>query len=800
MKTISTRALFSLGAAAAALLPLAAPAFAQNPQAVDPQAAGPAPEPSAGVQAAEAETDAGDIVIVARRREERLIDVPIAVTALSSEDLARQQAVDLSGVQGTIPNVNLVQGRGSTSTANIFIRGIGQPDALQTFDPAVGVYVDGVYISRIQGALFNLFDVQRLEVLRGPQGTLYGKNTIGGAVNVISRKPDLNEFHALGSLTYGRFNQILANGYVTAPLVADKVALSIAGVYDKRDGIVTDPRTGRKFNDRDTLAGRAILRAKPTETLEFVLAGDYTRQRTALTLGEPTAPLLATRFIPASIVQLLPARPYGAYNYRASTGFGPGQGQKLDHWGVSLTANLELNDAFSLTSITAYRKLRPDFFIDIDATERELGDVFVGVRQRQFSQELQLKYENDRLNGVFGLYYLTERVRSHQEAYADDLFQLTAAVPITFTRLIDDDQKTDSYAAFGQLTYELTDRLSVTGGLRYTREKKRYDRFTTTVSTVLGGPTAGLNGLTFRFPDNLPAPFNADNDVTYEAWTPSATLSFKPTPDTLLYASASRGFKSGGFNGRVNSLTDVTQIVSGVPTIVPSFKPETVWTYETGAKGSFLNGLVTLSGDVFYSDYKNFQARVGADSTSATGSGALPVINAGKLRIWGVEFEATVKPVDNLTLRSTFGYLNAAYKEFNDTRRPPNLSCNPTGAKITCEPAFAPPITFSQSVDYVIPLGSEGGTLTLGGDARFVDKHFLSVDNRPNLVENGYWLANAYVQYDAPGGAWYLRGGIKNLTKSLYRTDAQEFSSVGNIQTVYYGDPRTWNVTAGFRF
>lgn len=734
-------------------------------------------------------TEDEEIIVSARRRDERLIDVPVAVSAYGQADLERLQAIDLAGIQGTAPNLNIVQGRGSASSANIFIRGIGQPDALQTFDPAVGVYVDGVYLSRIQGALLSLGDVERIEVLRGPQGTLYGKNTIGGAVSIISRKPDLGVFKGQASALYGSFNQILLNGYVSAPLVADKLALSVAAQWDKRDGLVTDPRTGRKYNDRDSLTGRAILRAQPSEALEIILSGDYTRQRNALSLGYATAPLIQTDFALGART-LVRANPYGAYDYQASTSFTGDEGQRLDHWGTSLTANLALSDALTLTSITAYRKLRPDFFIDIDASEAELGDVFVGVRQEQFSQELQLKWDTDRFSGVFGLYYLDETVRSHQEAYADSLFAFAGA-PLTFTRLIDDRQKTKSYAAFGQATYDFTEQLSLTAGLRYTHEERQYNRFTTTVSTL-----GLLNGIAFRFPDNLPAPLNTEDTASFGAWTPTVTLGFKPTPDTLLYASAARGFKAGGFNGRANSVADLTLVVGGVPTLVTRFEPEKVWTYEAGAKGSFMGGRVRLSANAFYSDYTDFQARVGGGVIGATG--VFPVINAGKLRIWGLEGEAAVRPTNNWNVRVSMGYLDAKYREFNDGRRAPSFSCNPTGNAITCEPAFAPPLTLTLGSDYTIPLGG-AGSLTFGGDGRFVDAHFQSVDNRQNLRESGYWVANAYVQFDASAG-WYLRGGVKNLTSTLYRTDGQEFSSVGNIQTVYFGDPQTWNATVGFRF
>ncbi|PXA86862.1 TonB-dependent receptor [Nostoc sp. 3335mG] len=770
-----------------------APALAQP--ASTPPASGTSEIITADLRSPDAPSG-NEIVVVARRRAEKLIDVPIAVSAYTADQLAKEQAIDLSGIQGTAPNVNLVQGRGSTSNANIFIRGIGQPDALQTFDPAVGVYVDGVYISRIQGALFNLFDVDHIEVLRGPQGTLYGKNTIGGAVNVISKKPDLDAFHASGNFTYGSYNQKLANAYVTIPLVTDKLALSLAGVYDRRDGTVEDPLTGRHYNDRNTQAGRAILRYKASDKVELTLEGDYTRQHTRPTLGYATAPLTNLDLLTGAQQVISPANPYGSYDFKASTSLQPGQDQTLHHYGATFTANIELNDAFTLTSISAYRKLKPNYWLDFDATQLQLADAYVGVRQRQISQEVQLKYDHGPLKGVAGLYYLNEHISSNQLSLDDDYITVLGT-PATFQRYITDFQTTKSYAAFGQLTYDFTDKLSATAGIRYTDERKHYVRST---YTVLGNPLLGgtITSAPFDFPGSLPAPYNELDHVDFHAWTPSFTLSYKPTRDTLLYASASRGFKSGGFNGRVNGLGDVTQVIDGQTVIVPYFKPETVWTYEAGAKGSFLGGRVSLSGDVFYSDYKDFQARVGGGTTGIAG-GSFPVINAGKLRIWGIETELAIKPTRAWSIRADVGYLNAKYLRFDDARRAPAFSCNPTGAHITCKPAFAPPLSASIGSDYAFDLNG-AGTITVGGDARFVDKQWLSVDNRPGLYENGYWLFNAYVRYDAPSGHWYVQGGVKNAANTVYKTDAQEFSSVGNIQTVYYGDPRTWTGTVGFRF
>ncbi|MGZ8360399.1 MAG: TonB-dependent receptor [Allosphingosinicella sp.] len=774
----------------------AAPLFAQDEVTLPP-----AGTPSAGTQDQV-------VYVTARRREERLSDVPVSITAFSQEAIQRLQAVDLSGVQGAVPNLNLVQGRGSSSSANIFIRGVGQPDALQTFDPAVGIYVDGVYFSRIQGALLNLFDVERLEVLRGPQGTLYGKNTIGGAINLISRRPDLNELRGEVAATYGSYDQVVANGYVSLPLAADVAALSVAAILDRRDGLVTDPVTGREYNDRDTIGGRALLRVRPSSELELLFSGDYTRVDTALTLGRNEAPICQLAIgLPAAAANLacVPPRgffgnrvlvpaPTGQYDFSGATSFTGDEGQELEHWGLSLNASWNLSDALTLVSITAYRELQPRFFIDIDATRTETGDVFVGVDQQQFSQELQLRWESDRFDGVFGLYYLDEDLASTQSAFADDVFSIAGILPVTFTRTVEDDQNTRSFAAFGQLVWQATDRLSVTGGLRYTRDRKRYFRTTSTFSNQAAFRSS------FTFPDSLignPLLVGIDlTDIdreTWDAWTPQVSISYKPDAESLLWISAARGFKSGGFNGRANSITDLLQTVDGQRVLAVTFDPETVWTYEAGYRSSWLNGLVDLSASVFYSDYRNFQARVG--DIDAAGFGTLPVINAGKLRLWGIEVEGHARPAAGLVLTGALGYLNAEYKEFDDIRA---NGCNVAG-EIVCEPAFAPPITARLAADYSFSVGA--GSVTFGGETRFVDSQFLSVDNRrPALFENGYALVNAYVQYDSPGRSWYLRGGVKNLTDEVYRTDAQEFSSVSNVQTAYYGDPRTWSVTAGLRF
>jgi len=709
-----------------------------------------------------------EIVVVARRRAENLQDVPIAVTAFSSDDLLDLQANELSGLQGAVPNLNVVQGRGSNSSANIFIRGIGQPDALQTFDPAVGIYVDGVYISRIQGALFSLFDVERIEVLRGPQGTLYGKNTIGGAINIISKTPD-NDLSARGEITYGRFNQLLLNGYVDGALVDDKWWGSIAASYESRDGIVTDPLTGLRYNDDNNVATRAILRGEPTENFRVSINFDYANQDNQPTLGRDESPLIQTDFALGPVV--LNTAPTGEFDFRTSTSLQPGQGQELEHWGLSMRAEYDASDAITLVSITAYRELTSNAFIDIDATQFEIGDVFVGVDQNQFSQEFQVQYDDGPLQAVAGLYYLKENITSDQAAFADDLFAV-AGFPVDFLRTIGDDSELDSYAIFGQASYAFTDALSLTVGMRYTYEEKTYFRTTTTQSLFFAAdPIFGpaFNG-TFAFNDS----------EDFDAFTPSVTLDYKLLDDVLLYASVSRGFKSGGFNGRANTPADVS-----------AFEPETVWTYEAGFKSTFADNRIRLNGAVFYNDYENFQARVGGATV-----GEFPVINAGALEIYGAEFELIAQPIDGWTLTGSLGILEANYQEFNDTRTP---GCSPD----TCEPAFAPTVNLRFASNYTFDLPGEAGSLSALAEVRHVSEHLLSVDNfLPNfpLVEDGYTLLNALITWQSENEHFYVRAGVKNITDEVYRVDGQEFSNVGNIQTAYFGDPRTYSITVGFNY
>jgi iron complex outermembrane receptor protein len=760
-----------LGTAAAAALattPAAAQSAAQT--TAEASAQQPPAEPATAApdnQGQDAAT--GEIVVTARRTEERLQRVPASISAFNERSLDRIQAQDTTGLQGAVPNLNIVQGRGSSNATNIYIRGIGQPDALQTFDPAVGVYVDDVYLSRIRGNQLDLLDVDRIEVLRGPQGTLYGKNTIGGAIKFVTRRPG-DTLRANGSFAVGSFHQLEVKGAISGPL-APGVSLGASVLRAQRDGFVEDSVDDREYNDKNTTAGRAALAITPQANIRIDLTADYARDNAALNVGRPVNNL--TTFSGTTLVVDNPVGS-GSYHWKGRTTPGLPNSTKLKHYGFSGTAAIDVTPEVTLKSITAYRNLKTDDFIDIDATQYSVGDVFVGVRQHQFSEELQATYTGDRLSGVVGLYYLRERVGSHQEAYADDLFGPLFGNP-TFLRTIDDDLVTRSYAAYANGTFAITPTVRLSAGIRYTKEKKNYDR---TTSIFLGGAFAGKYDY---FPDD-----------SWSDWSPMASIDWQVNPTTMLYGRVAKGFKSGGFNGRANT-----------PGESSAYDPETVWSYEAGFKTTLANQL-RLNGAVFDNEYKDFQARVsGLDVDPITGLPApvLSVLNAGKLRIRGAELETSWTPVRGLLLDSQIGYLDAEYKDFDDVRF--TACCG--GSRAFQTPAFAPHWTMRFGAQYAFDVGS-AGSITIGGQSRYKSRTALAVDNTfvigsgpasgtrteiEGLFQKGFWVHDARIVWEDPSKKFAVGLYGYNLANKAYKTDAQEFSSVGSIRTVYYGAPRT---------
>lgn len=718
-------------------------------------------------------TQLEEVTVSARRRDESLEKVPVAVSVFTGEDMKDLQANSIDGLQGAVPNMNIVQGRGSSSAANIFIRGIGQPDALQTFDPGVGMYVDDVYYSRIQGALISLFDVERVEVLRGPQGTLYGKNSTGGAVKVVTKNPT-DKTEASVEATVGNFGKYEGKFYLAGQLSGPWTA-SIAGAITKTDGYVEDPATHHEYNNEDTKAVRAKLRYHASDAFDAVLSLDYTNQNTALTLGQPVSALTRTDLVLGPVVLLKPT-PDKKYNFESRTSFSPDKGQKLTHEGAALALNWKLSEAWDLKSISAFRKLDSKSYIDIDASQFQLGDVLVDFHQKQASQELQLQYDNgSNLQAVYGLYYLRETVPSHQEAYANDLFALFGT-PITFVRTIDDDLTTSTYAGFAHVNWEFVPSWTLAAGVRYSSDHKDYDR---TTSTFWGQPFTAINET---------VAFNASK--RWNAWTPTVSLQKQLDPQTMAYVSASRGFKSGGFNGRANTTAE---------TKTAEYSPEYVWTYEAGFKWRSADNKLQANVAAFHSDYTDFQARVSEiqNPGAITPTFAFPVINAAKLKMDGIEFEGAAVLGQGTRLSAQIGLMNARYAKFVDHRLDPSDPLyNPNLHKHV---PFSPSKTIRLAATQSFNL-TDGGAITLGADWSYRSETWLSVDNYDALSQKPYSVTGAFGIYDSADGHWQLRAGVRNVGNKVYKTDGQEFSSVGNIRTAYYGMPRNYYGSVRYNF
>ncbi len=702
-----------------------------------------------------------EVIVTATRREEKIQEVPMSISAFTGAQLAELQADNLNSIQGAVPNLNLVKGRGSNSSVNIFIRGVGQPDALQTFDPAVGLYLDDVYMSRIQGGLFKLYDIERIEVLRGPQGTLYGKNTPGGAIRLITRTPG-QEFEAQAGVLVGNYDRFQAKAYMSGP-VSDSFALGFSVLYDQRDGFVTDPSDGREYNDEDTIVTRLKGNWDVNDDVNVVFSADYTKEDVALTLGRAEAALVALNYnatFTATTPVLLQPAPTGKWNFMTETDMGDLGGQITENYGGNVTVGWDINDRTSFKSITAYRELQTEAYIDIDASVWSLGNVYVALDQSQFSQEFQLLGDNGgNINWVTGLYYLHEKVPSEQIGWADDFLQYVG-FPITFMRTIADDLNTKSYAAFGQVDWQFAEQWSLGLGLRYTYEKKDYFRTTSTFTNILG---------------NADPAYQFDDSDHWSDWTPTITLDYAMNDSVRLYGRLANGFKSGGFNGRAN-----------LPADKSAFDPESVWTGEIGAKTIMASGKFQANYALFISKYEDFQARV------SVGEGldlSLPVLNAASLDLWGAEAEFVWVPVEAIQISSQIGYLHSKYGDGGFT-----------GADgVQDEPAFAPKLTARFAGMYSFFL-SGGSTINFNASASYRDSMWLSVENLDTLWESDYWVLDGFVSWVSQGGRWTVMAGIKNAGDTEYKVEGQEFRSVGNIQTAYYGDPKTYTLALDYRF
>jgi iron complex outermembrane receptor protein len=805
-------------AATLVLLPDAAFATQEQQPAAEPPAA---TEAAAAAQADDEIVETGEIVVTARRRNEALLDVPIAVTAYSGEQLEREGAIDITDVGDTTPNVTLEVSRGTNSTLTAFIRGIGQQDPVGGFEQGVGIYLDDVYLNRPQGAVLDIYDVDRIEVLRGPQGTLYGRNTIGGAIKYVTRHlPDRPEVRARGTVgNYGQLDGVLTVSYP----IADVLRIGASGARLTRGGFGKNFTTGKDNYNKDVIAGRISAEIGRDEGALLRLSADYTKDRSNERGGHR---LLAGLFSGAPVID----------DEFDSFGGLTDPKQKVVSKGVAAHGQLELTEGFTLKSITAYRKDKSSTPIDFDSLPSADVDVPGIYKNDQFSQEFQLEVDRGPLSGVLGAYYLN--------ANADTTFDVRLFTTFGgFSAFSDGHVDTKTWAVFGDFSYEFSDQLSASVGGRFTNDKRHATVFR---QSYLGGGSTVFGGLGIPF-GNPTSDFEGSR--TDKAFTPRVSVSFKPNDDHHIYASWSKGFKGGGFDPRGQSKsaidldgdgdTDAADIFEYM-----TFEPEKVSSFEVGWKASLFDKRVFSSVAVFRANYKNMQIPASTPCVDANGSNTFCGLtsNAGKAIIQGVEWEGDARLFGDpggarLNFSWALGYLDAKFKEFIipmvvDENLVPfpggGVDGKPTDINMADFRKIqnTPKWTASGTLRYETPLAD--GTLNLLTTLSYRGKSQQFEIPSPGLDQGGFSLWDASVVYELPHGHWTVGLHGKNLADKRYIVSGYNFMNVNpytgefvkngairgaafgvpglesalgreGVLTAYYGNPRQIMFTVGYQ-
>lgn len=724
-----------------------------------------AAQPAMAQNVAAAE-DEEAIVVTARRREESLQDVPIAVSTYSGDELQASGAQDITAISQTTPNVTLENSRATNSTLTAFIRGVGQQDPVAGFEQGVGIYLDDVYMNRPQGAVLDVYDLERIEVLRGPQGTLYGRNTIGGAVKYVTRRLDPNDPTLRARFAYGSYNQtdVVLSG--SAPLSDTfRVGGALAGFV--RDGFGENLTTGEDNYNKDVFAARVSAEWEPHPDFLVRFSMDHVRDNSDPRHGYRLRPTAAQ-----------PTLLDGDYDTTAGfTQFAP-IGMSVEATGGQVMVDWSPAENWLFRSITAYRRDNSDFLIDFDSTAPQSFDAPGVYNNEQFSQEFQLIYEGDRLTFVGGAYYL--------DANAFNAFDVVFTAATSFTL---GDVDTQTWAAFGELTYDLTDTLSLTVGGRYTEDERSshiqrqtylgvYSPYFGNAGAINITPTVIVGGQ-----EVVP---NFRGTRVDEAFTPRVILAWEPNPDLNLYASYSQGFKGGGFDPRGNfANADVRE----------GFLPEFVDSYEIGAKTNWWDGRVRTNTAVFFAEYTDVQIPGSVVVLGPPVSFVGTVTNAGAAEMFGVEFEGTAQFTDALSGALSVGYIDAEYTEF---------VVGGVNVASQRDVQNTPDWTGSGSLTYAVPLtiGPTPGHIAFTGSAAYRGDTQQFESAAPEIDQPGYWLYDASINWTSDNDRWRIGLYGRNLSDERYITSGYFFPGPATVDSVlaFYGNPRTITAAVEVRF
>lgn len=757
-----------------------------------------------------------EIVVTARRRAENLQQVPISVTAMSGTELEARQVHAMDQLGAVVPNLQFdkaAPSSGSSSVGQIFIRGIGQSDYTPVTDPGVALYVDGIYLGRSPGNVLDLIDVERIEVLRGPQGTLFGRNSIGGAIKVHSRLPDFTD-------TAGRLGLRLGNDNLTdltfrgnLPL-NDALAAAVAVGRLQRDGYVERPFDGLRTGDRDRWSARGAVRWEPTDTLTASLVVDFT------TIDENGAPVVSGgvndrqpfatfgNAVLASCEAVVinpafdgtsasgpptfppPGLPTGSAPgcYGADSVPGPFVSEgtfpvasELDSGGAALTIDWSLGERWGVRSTTGYREMTMLSSRDGDNTPANIFATRDDFEHEQFSQELQLRFagDDDGLSAVLGLFYYDES--------GFNLVDVTVPTGAIQSGGYYDNQ---SWAVFAHGTLDLTERLALSVGARHTQDRKAYLPDQLSLGDASAGSAPGF------YPPTWPelagfylaptGPLAAgerildlrESELDFDATDATIDLSYRFSDRVLGYVTYATGYKSGGFDQR---------FVGPTPDRAPSsYRPETVDSLEAGVKASSSDGRLRVNVSVFDADYEDLQIIVRESFNPLT-------VNAGAARVRGGELELEWFPSDDWELGFAAGRLDTEYRRLNQPAQD-------SGVRLDNDLPNSPAWTLAAGTARRMGLGRLG-ELTARLDWSWQDAEYHDAVNSLQIRQSAFHLLSASLAYVPPAGRWEITVAARNLLDETYLvTGNSAFDTAAAYVEQVYGRPRELLVSFGYEF
>lgn len=749
-----------------------------------------------------------EVIVTATKRAESVQDVAISVTALSEEQLKALGYTNAQQITAMAPGVSTVQPNGE-SNYSVAIRGASNSDFTTNVESPVALYVDETYISQSSGSGFQLFDTERVEILRGPQGTLFGRNATGGLVHYISVKPQ-EEFGGYVNASYGSYDRIKVQGALNAP-ISDTIAARVSFATHQGDGYVENRlRPDRNLNNANDVAARAQISFKPTENFDLLLTGRYGAQdiRTGFFeyvsapeptgAGQPNVPNPAV----GNYVDLDGDVFAGAYDF-------PGRND-LETYSLTATGNYRFGDGLELTSITDYQSVDRDYIEDSDASPFNFFNFFLTTQAEQFSQELRLSGEADKFKWVAGGYYINIDIDDQNGGIAPgfianfvnllsgqspsnvDFSNLDAEVANAGFNGVNNPytQETESISIFGQVDYDLSDQLTLILGGRFISESKDF-QYNNNGVLFDDAATSGRDARTqLIVPDLVPA-FSGDR--TDDMWSLRAVLNYQATDDLLVYGGYNRGVRGGGFNAPL------------LPGIIDAsfyeYDPETLNAYEVGFKSTIAGGLARFNASAYYYDYEDYQAFsiIGLDTFTQNASA----------ENYGFEAELQASPAEGLDVLLGVGYINANVSDVAGVNAD---AVGTDGSLISAAfrqgdivPVQTPEWNLNGLVRYEVPVSSNY-KIAFQADAEYRSEHVFNLSGAESSIEDGYAIANGSVTLSPEEQPWDLSVSVSNIFDEEYLVQTFDLSGTldaggffGMIEQ-YYGRPRMWNVALNVEF